>query len=190
LGETVSPVLRKLLEERRILRSRTSSRMVAKELKGSELDLATAKASYEAGDHKWATVQAYYSIFHAARALLYNRGFRERSHRGLLRALAELYPRNTLSDMLVVFEESMSLRENADYGLVYSEHGAGEALENAEVFFETSRMILHGSIGGRPPARVPGEDLLSYLEKSKASRHRISKRTHKHQASRGRRQRP
>ncbi len=190
MGETVSPVLRKLLKERRIIRSRTSSRMVAKELKGSGSDLATAKASYEAGDHKWATVQAYYSIFHAARALLYNRGFRERSHRGLLKALAELYPRNTMSGMLVVFEESKNLREDADYGLVYSEQGAGQALEDAKVFFEESKMILHGSIGDRPPGRVRGEDLLSYLEKSKASRGTISKRTPKHQASHGRRQRP
>jgi uncharacterized protein (UPF0332 family) len=163
--------------------------MVAKELKGSESDLATAKASYEAGDHKWATVQAYYSIFHAARALLYNRGFRERSHRGLLKALAELYPRNTLLDMLVVFEESMSLREDADYGLIYSEHGAGDALEDAEVFFERSKMILHGSTSDNRPAIVKGEDLLSYLEKSKDSRRTISKRTRKRQA-RGRRQRP
>ncbi len=162
--------------------------MVAKELRGSESDLATAKASYEAGDHKWATVQAYYSIFHAARALLYNRGFRERSHRGLLKALAELYSRNTLSDMLVVFEESMSLREDADYELVHSEQGAGEALEDAEVFFERSKMILHSSIDGHRRARVQGEDLLSYLEKSKDSRRAISKRTRKHQAPRGRRQ--
>jgi uncharacterized protein (UPF0332 family) len=162
--------------------------MVTKELKGSESDLATAKASYEAGDHKWATVQAYYSIFHAARALLYNRGFRERSHRGLLKGLAELYPRNTLLDMLVVFEESMSLREDADYGLVYSEHGAGDALEDAEVFFERSKMILRGTSDNRP-AIVKGEDLLSYLEKSKDSRGTISKRTRKRQA-RGRRQSP
>ena len=81
--------------------------MVAKELKGSGSDLETAKASYEAGNHKWATVQAYYSIFHAARALLYNKGFREKSHRGLLKALAELYPRNAMSGVLEVFEESM-----------------------------------------------------------------------------------
>jgi len=161
--------------------------MVAKELKGSESDLATAKASYEAADHKWATVQAYYSIFHAARALLYNRGFRERSHRGLLRALAELYPHDILSEMLVVFEESMSLREDADYGLVYSEHGAGDALEDAEIFFERSKKILHGSIGDNRPAIVKGEDLLSYLEKSKDSRRTIPKRTRKRQA-RGRRQ--
>jgi uncharacterized protein (UPF0332 family) len=161
--------------------------MVAKELKGSGSDLATAKASYEAGDHKWATVQAYYSIFHAARALLYNKGFRERSHRGLLKALAELYPPNTLSGLLVVFEESMNLREDADYGLVYSEHGAGDALEDAEVFFEKSKMILGDSIDGHRRARIQGEDLLSYLEKSKASPHTVSKRTRKNQASRERR---
>ena|SRR5467141_853783 len=104
--------------------------------------------------------------------------------RGLLKALAELYPRNTLSDMLIVFEESMSLREDADYGLIYSEHGAGDALEDAEVFFERSKMILHGSTSDNRPGIVKGEDLLSYLEKSKNSRRARSNRTLKRQARR------
>src|SRR5207245_8048800 len=91
---------------------------------------------------------------------------------------------------LVVFEESRSLREDADYELVHSEQGAGEALEDAEIFFERSKMILRDSIDGHRRARVQGEDLLSYLEKSKDSRGAISKRTRKHQAPRGRRQKP
>ena len=45
--------------------------MVSKELDGAKDDLETAKKSLRAGDHKWATVQAYHSIFHAAKALLY-----------------------------------------------------------------------------------------------------------------------
>src|SRR5947207_15941007 len=114
----MGPVLSKLLKDRRIIRSRTSSRMVAKELKGSGSDLETAKASYEAGNHMWATVQAYYSIFHAARALLYNKGFREKSHRVLLKALAELYPTNAMSYVLEIFEDAMNLIVDADYALV------------------------------------------------------------------------
>jgi len=187
LGETIGPVLSKLLKDRRIIRSRTSSRMVAKELKGSGSDLETAKASYEAGNHKWATVQAYYSIFHAARALLYNKGFREKSHRGLLKALAELYPRNAMSGVLEVFEESMNLREDADYALVYSEQGASEALEDAEIFFEKSKIILRGGISGLTHSPVPGEDLLSYLEKSQTSQSAKPKRIRKNKASRAHR---
>jgi len=86
--------------------------------------------------------------------------------------------------MLIVFEESMSLREDADYGLIYSEHGAGDALEDAEVFFERSKMILHGSTSDNRPVIVKGEDLLSYLEKSKDSRRARSNRTLKRQARR------
>jgi len=179
LGEAVSPFLRNLLKERRIIRSKTSSLMVAKELSGSRSDLVTARASHKAGDYKWATVQAYYSVFHAARALLYNKGFRERSHRGLLKALAELYPRNALSDMLEAFEESMNLREAADYGLVYSEQGAEGALEDAHAFLQRSKVILRGRGKHFAPARVRGEDLLSYLEKSKISRSGKTKKTRK-----------
>ena len=95
--------------------------MVSKELDGAKDDLETAKNSLTAGDYKWATVQAYYSIFHAAKALLYNKDFRERSHRGLLSALKLLYPSRIIGSIMEDFSEAMRLREQADYGLVYSE---------------------------------------------------------------------
>ena len=44
-----------------------------------------------------------------------------------------------MSGVLEVFEESMNLREDADYALDYSEQGASEALEDAEIFFEKSQ---------------------------------------------------
>jgi uncharacterized protein (UPF0332 family) len=177
LGETITPALKKLLKEKRITRSSTHRTMVTKELKASRSDLGTARESYHADNYKWATVQAYYSIFHAARALLYDKGFREKSHRGLLKALGELYPKAILSDMLESFEESMNLREAADYGLVYSEEGAKEALENAQIFLEKSMRVLSSS---KHSARTAGEDLLSYLEKSKTlSRTKAGNRSHR-----------
>ena len=50
-----------------------------KELESAEDDLGDAKRSLSDGRFKWATIQAYYAIFHAARALLYPKGYRERS---------------------------------------------------------------------------------------------------------------
>ena len=116
--------------------------MVIKELDGATRDLDAAKLSLKAGDHKWATIQAYYSIFHAARALLYRMGFRERSHRGLLAALRELYESNTISKMLEDFSEAMTLREEADYGLVSSEESARTVLEDATDFQEEAARLL------------------------------------------------
>ena len=89
-----------------------------------------------------------------------------------------------MSGVLEVFEESMNLREDADYALVYSEQGASEALEDAEIFFEKSKTILRGGISGLTHSPVPGEDLLSYLEKSRSSQSAKPKRIRKNKASR------
>jgi uncharacterized protein (UPF0332 family) len=130
--------------------------MVSKELDGAKDDLETAKKSLRAGDYKWATVQAYYSIFHAARALLYNKNFRERSHRGLLSALKLLYPSRIIGSIMEDFSEAMRLREQADYGLVYSEDSARVSVEDAESFLEETTKILG-------PSSTP--------EKKKSTRH-------------------
>ena len=50
------------------------------EMRQSEDDLASARESLRSCNYKWATVQAYYSMFHAAKAVLYSAGYRERSH--------------------------------------------------------------------------------------------------------------
>jgi uncharacterized protein (UPF0332 family) len=126
--------------------------MVAKELEGARRDLEAARKSLKAADHKWATIQAYYSIFHAARSLLYSKGFRERSHRGLLAALRLLYPGRVVGSMFEDFSEAMLLREQADYGLVYSEDSAQIAVEDAESFLEESAKLL--SLPGPRPRKI------------------------------------
>jgi len=116
--------------------------MVLKELEASKNDLGAARKSRDEEDYKWATVQAYYSIFHAAKALLYSKGFREKSHRGLLAALRQLYPREIPGSMLDDFREAMELRESADYGLVWSDESATNVLDTAETFLHKVKSIL------------------------------------------------
>jgi len=113
MARGVSPIIKRLLEERRLLKSRLGSEAVEKELKGAEYDLEKAKASLNEEDFKWATVKAYYSMFHAARALLYDAGYRERSHTALVTALRELYvkPSRLAEEALSDFENAMDLRE-------------------------------------------------------------------------------
>ena len=142
MGERIAPGLRSLLRERKIIRSRISKGMVLKELEASKNDLGAARKSRDEEDYKWATVQAYYSIFHAAKALLYSKGFREKSHRGLLAALRQLYPREIPGSMLDDFREAMELRESADYGLVWSDESATNVLDTAETFLHKVKSIL------------------------------------------------
>ncbi len=46
--------------------------------------------------------------------------------------------------MLDDFEEAMRLRESADYGLVFSEEGAGNVLESAGSFLDNAKKIPKG----------------------------------------------
>ncbi|MBI2184604.1 MAG: HEPN domain-containing protein [Thaumarchaeota archaeon] len=143
-GGGVSTTIRRLLEERRLIRARLGHEAVRKELSGAEYDLRRADASLSEGDFKWATVKAYYSMFHAARALLYTAGYRERSHAALVTALRELYvkPGKLAEDALGNFENAMDLREEADYALTFSEQGARRVVKDAERFIVTVRTVL------------------------------------------------
>ena len=117
--------------------------MIAKELAVAESDLAAATGSLKRADHKWATVQGYYSIFHAARALLFARGYREKSHRGLQAMLRDLYSNEIPQRMFDDFRDAMIMRESADYGLVSSVEGAEDVLWRAKEFLRKAKGLLN-----------------------------------------------
>jgi len=134
----------KLLEERRLIKARITQEMIAKELKSAEYDLGKAKLSCKEGDFKWAIIQAYYSMFHGIRALIYSKGYREKSHYALKIAFKELFidPGILEGKYHKHFEDAMNLRETADYLSEYSEEGAKEAVENAGELLEKIRSIF------------------------------------------------
>ena len=108
-----------MLRERKIQRFRASRETILKELEGAGYDLDKARRSLDQGDYKWSTVQAYYSMFHSARALLYSKGYREKSHSALLEALTSLFVRTGLfeRDYVDDLRDAKDMRESADYGL-------------------------------------------------------------------------
>jgi uncharacterized protein (UPF0332 family) len=136
-------VFKRFVEERRLVKIGVDRKLVLKEMEGAVSDLEEAKDSLLRRRFKWATIQGYYSMFHAARALIYSKGFREKSHYALLVALKELFKNQLESELIQNFEEAMSLREEADYGLVFSEEGATSIVNNAEKFLNKVKQILH-----------------------------------------------
>lgn len=126
--------LKELIEKRRIVRIEIDTNLIEKEMNAAKYDLEKAKKSLNDKDFKWATVKAYYSMFHSARALLFSKGFREKSHRALAEAIVELFVKtNVLEESFVDgFLEAMEIREEADYGLIYSEESAEDVIRNAE----------------------------------------------------------
>jgi len=144
MANRVTPGIKRLLKERKILRIKPDRELVLKEIQGAEYDLEKAKRSMKQSDFKWATIQAYYAMFHSARALLYSEGYREKSHRSLLIALRELLIKSGKmeEELTQNFEDVMDLREEADYGLEFSESGAKEAIAHAKKFLKASKENL------------------------------------------------
>jgi len=142
MGDRVSSELAQLLSERKLVRARINRNMIVKEIKGAEQDLRDAKDSLECRKFKWATIQGYYSMFHSARALLYDLGLREKSHYAVLVALRELFSGKLDRDLTGAFERAMELRQEADYGLTFSEEGAADTVEGAGKFLQKAKQLL------------------------------------------------
>jgi len=142
MGNGLSPELQKLLEDRKLMRIRPDRKLVLKEIVAAKSDLKDAKESIERKKFKWATIQGYYSMFHSARALLFERGYREKSHYALLVAIRELYSNDIEHSLIMEFEHGMYLRQEADYGLKFSEGGASDVIETAEKLLKRARTIL------------------------------------------------
>ena len=136
-------MFKRFVEERKLIRISVDRKLILKEIEGAISDLEEAKDSLSRKKFKWAIIQGYYSMFHAARALVYSKGFREKSHYALLVALRELFKNLLESELIENFEEAMSLREEADYGLIFSEEGATSIVNNAGKFLNKVKEILH-----------------------------------------------
>lgn len=135
---------RACLRRKDITPFRAAPSLVAKELSQSDHDFQAAKKSCDGAEYKWATIQAYYAMFHAARALLFAKGYREKSHYCLSVALVELYvdaaklPPSLVKD----FDRAMLLREGADYKGDFSAAGAREVINSAEQFIAVANQLL------------------------------------------------
>lgn len=116
---------------------------IIKELGQSANDLARAKVTINVGDYKWSTIQAYYSMFHAARAVLFSAGYREKSHKCILLFLESLVDDGRLEPHFArEFKSAMFLREEADYEATYSEQSAVDTVENASTFIVRMKNLL------------------------------------------------
>ncbi|MGQ9551117.1 MAG: HEPN domain-containing protein [Candidatus Bathycorpusculaceae bacterium] len=138
----MSSEFQQLLVERKLFRARISRVMILNEIEAAQNDLQDAQDSLGRKKFKWAIIQGYYSMFHSARALLYHRGFRERSHYALLVALRELFGNDLGKSLISRFEEGMELRQEADYGLKFSETGAIETVKGAEELLKRVQELL------------------------------------------------
>jgi uncharacterized protein (UPF0332 family) len=145
VGEaTVNEDFAKCLETGKIVRFAGANRLVSKEIEAALNDLADAKTSLAGRSCKWATIQGYYAIFHGARALVYSKNYREKSHYCLAIALRALFVDEGRLEMQLVrdFLNAMNLREAADYEAEFSERGASAVITAAEKFTARAKALL------------------------------------------------
>lgn len=140
----MDPEYKKCLKTKSIKSFPQGKRLIPKEIDSAESDLSSASDSYQNKNYKWATIQAYYSMFHGARALLYSQSLREKSHYCLAVAVRALFvDTNKLEKSLCDdFFTAMALRENADYESIFSEEGAQKLINSATAFLEKTKEIL------------------------------------------------
>ena len=134
------------LEKRRIIPFPEGKRLVNRELDAARDDLAEAHDRFSKKRFKYATITAYYAMFHAARALLYARGYREKSHHYLIVSIEALYvhEKKLSPELARDLRNAMILREEADYHGDFSESGAKVILDSAARFLETAVDLLKG----------------------------------------------
>ena len=133
------------LANKRIFRFDAAKHLVGSEIEDAENDLKSAQEEFQKSGFKWATIKGYYAMFHAARALLYSIGYREKGHYCLYLAIKEFFVKENKLDSKLAedFNNSMILREEADYRRKFSEEGASATIESARRFLKAAKDILH-----------------------------------------------
>lgn len=140
----MNQAFKEALEKKKIFHFAKAKGLVSKELKVASDDLDEAKDRFKNERYKYATINAYYATFHAARALLFSKGYRERSHYALYVAIEALFveTRGLEKRYSRILKDSMSLREDADYGSEFSKEGASLSIKNAEEFLIKVKEVL------------------------------------------------
>jgi len=140
------PELDDCLKKGKIVRFPAAKKLAVKELDVAREDLSTSRRSLKQKNHKWATVQAYYAMFHAARTLFYHKGYREKSHYCLILAMKAFYVSEGVLEMRLVesLQTAKTLREGADYENTFDPESAKALVDQAEEFVKIAAEVVLG----------------------------------------------
>jgi uncharacterized protein (UPF0332 family) len=120
----------------------SASERVESSLMIAERFLRSSNRNLEINEYEMAEMAAYNSAFHAARALLFAKGYTERSHFCLGVALRGLY-RGKIIDHLKIFDKIRLSRHNVQYGgALVSEDEAAFVINFAQDFLIAAKMEL------------------------------------------------
>ncbi len=135
--------VKQCLDEGFLIRIQRDPILIEKEFNEAEYDLNRSKRAFEENDFKWCIIKGYFSMFHAARAVLFSLGYRERRHFAIKVVLEDLVKKGKLKNIyLEYYSSAMSSRENADYRYTYFKENAEDVLVNAQKFLNRMRKLI------------------------------------------------
>ena len=132
------------LEKRLIRKDIYAKERVERSLEIAERFLIAAEKNLGIEEFEIAEIASYNSLFHSARALLFNKGYIERSHACLVTALRSLYNKDqTLLDLLNTFDKIRISRHQIQYnGLLANKEDVEFVYDFAKRFLEKTKDIL------------------------------------------------
>lgn len=134
----------KCRKKRKLVKISYAEELIELEILEAQKDLAICRESFHNKHYKWSIIQAYYAMFHAGKALLLSKGYREKSHYCLCVGLRHLFVESNLlpSTMIEALSLAKALREAADYRGEYSKETAEDVVENAGLLVQKATEIL------------------------------------------------
>jgi len=123
-------------------KTKPSKQYAKKSLDVSLVYIEDAKDNLQMNNNNLVILCSYTAMFHAARALLFRDGIKERSHLCTVSYLRETYPRlKRLANQLDSYRRN---RHNTLYGLDFlvSDDEARQAVKDAELFYKQIRNII------------------------------------------------
>ncbi|HLC95871.1 MAG TPA: HEPN domain-containing protein [Candidatus Nanoarchaeia archaeon] len=135
--------IRSCIEKGFLKKIAPDSQLSVKEMAESQYDLVQAQKTFNDGDFKWSIVKSYYSMFHAAKAVLYSLGYAEKKHIAIAVVLEELNKKGKLELKYTIdFKAALSAREEADYHYAYGKESAEYSIVIAKAFGKKMKEMI------------------------------------------------
>ena len=119
---------------------------VREELEVAKARLKAAKLLFEKGMLEDAVNRAYYSFFHAAKAMLNTLGFDAKTHTGLISEFGLRIIKTKMLDKKFAqyFRRAFEMRESSDYeiGIVFGKDEVQSLIGNAEEFLKKAQEFV------------------------------------------------
>ncbi|MBS3099164.1 HEPN domain-containing protein [Candidatus Pacearchaeota archaeon] len=133
----------KCLDEGFIRKDRNVEERVSDEILLAERFLNSAKNNLKIKEYEMCVIAAYNSIFHCERALLYKKGYTERSHFCIVVALKRFYDDEKLIELLHSADKIRISRHEVQYRGKFVERGEVEfVIGLAEQLLNHTKEIL------------------------------------------------